>query len=116
MDSIFMIQSIIYATGQADQKQSWQLSQPPILIKFLDLHSGHSSKFPAIHIIGYFVYISMISDNLVLCGFFFEVSSSGFLFQKVNANLHLCRPNYILVELQVPLLNISLPLENPLDG
>ena len=51
--SLLWIQSIIYATGQADQKQSWQLSQPPILIKFLDLHSGHSSKFPAIHIIGY---------------------------------------------------------------
>ena len=37
-------------------------------------------------------------------------------FLLIISNFHLFRPNYILVELQVPLLNISLPLGNPLDG
>lgn len=37
-----------YATGHADQKQSRQLSHPPFLIIFSELHSGHSLKFPAI--------------------------------------------------------------------
>jgi len=37
-----------YATGHADQKQSRHWSHPPCLIRFPDLHSGHSVKLPAI--------------------------------------------------------------------